>query len=278
MTSPPNSARVNAPQSLESLWDRGTTCPFDEIIDVRSPSEYADDHLPASINLPVLSDAERVEVGTLYRHQGAFVAAKIGAAYVSANIGKHLRAHFFGKGKEYKPLFYCWRGGQRSSSIAHVLASIGWRVAVLKGGYKTHRSHVRRELGSLPQRFQYRVVSGMAGVGKTRLLLALAVRGAQVLDLENLAGHRGSVLGGSGKQPTQKRFDSMLLAAFDRFDTGLPIWVEAESNRIGDVYLPSTLSAMMRSSGGIEIRMPVEDRVRHLLAEYSDLTSGAAAL
>jgi len=264
---------LNAPQTIAALWGRGAPCPFDEVIDVRSPGEFAEDRIPGSVNLPVLDDAERAEVGTIYRERGPFVARKLGAEYISANIAGHLREHFAEKGKDYKPLVYCWRGGQRSASIAHVLAQIGWRVAVLAGGYRTYREHVRRELEVVPPQFDYRIVAGATGTGKTRLLHALAARGAQVLDLERLARHRGSVLGEGGPQPSQKSFDSQLLAAFDPFIPNAPVWVEAESNRIGNVYLPSALWAKMRAADGIEVRMPVEERVRNLLAEYANLVA-----
>ncbi len=262
---------VNLPQSAETLWERGTPCPYDEVIDVRAPVEYEEDHLPGAVNLPVLNDDERAEVGTLYRQEGSFRAGKVGAAYVSVNIARHLREHFAGKARDYKPLLYCWRGGQRSSSIAHVLAQVGWRVTVLKGGYKNYRGHVRRELEAVPAEFDYRIIAGATGTGKTRLLHALAARGAQVLDLEGLARHRGSVLGGGEVQPTQKYFDSLLLAEFDRLVPGTPVWVEAESNRIGNVYLPSVLWAKMQASGGIEVQVPTAGRIQHLVAEYANL-------
>jgi tRNA 2-selenouridine synthase len=262
---------TNTPQWTDTLWGRGAACPFDDVIDVRSPGEYAEDHHPAAVNLPVLDDAERATVGTIYRQDGPFLARKVGAAHVSVNIAGHLRGHFADKGKDYRPLVYCWRGGQRSASLAVVLAHVGWRVTVLRGGYKTYRGHVRRELDAVPPLFAYRVIAGATGTGKTRLLHALAARGAQVLDLEGLARHRGSVLGGGGPQPSQKFFDSLLVAAFDRFDPAAPVWVEAESNRIGDVYLPTALWAMMRAADGVEVRVPVEGRVGHLLEEYRPL-------
>jgi tRNA 2-selenouridine synthase len=269
--SPADSA--NTPQTTDRLWGRGTPCPFDEVIDVRSPGEYTEDHVPGSVNLPVLSDAERAEAGTIYREAGAFTARKVGAAHVSANVARHLREHFAAKGKDYRPLVYCWRGGQRSASLAVVLAQVGWRVTVLRGGYKTYRAHVRRELDALPPLFPFRVIAGATGVGKTQLLHALAARGAQVLDLEGLARHRGSVLGGGDPQPPQKLFDSRLLAAFDRLTPDAPVWVEAESNRIGDVYLPPVLWAAMQAAEGVEVRLPIEGRVRHLLAEYANLVA-----
>jgi tRNA 2-selenouridine synthase len=262
-------AVTNIPLSTEVLWNRGSPCPYDDVIDVRSPGEFAEDRIPGSINLPVLGDAERAEVGTLYRVSGAFAARKLGASYVSANIGRHLRDYFANKERDYRPLIYCWRGGQRSASLATVLAHVGWRVTVLRGGYKTYRAHVRRELDRLPAIFDFRLVAGATGTGKTRLLHALAGRGAQVLDLEGLARHRGSVLGADGPQPSQKYFDSLLLAALECFTPTAPVWVEAESNRIGNLYLPPALWNAMRSADGIELRVPIEARVRHLLAEYA---------
>jgi len=264
---------ANTPQTTDLLWGRGTPCPFDEVVDVRSPGEYADDHIPGAINLPVLRDAERVEVGTIFRERGAFPARKVGAAYVSANIAQHLGEHFAAKAKDYRPLVYCWRGGQRSASLATVLAQVGWRVTVLQGGYKTYRAHVRRELDALPPLFAVRILAGATGVGKTRLLHALAARGAQILDLEGLARHRGSILGGGDPQPSQKSFDSHLLAALDRLTSDAPVWVEAESNRIGDVYLPPALWTTMQAAEGVEVRLAIEGRVRHLLTEYANLVA-----
>jgi tRNA 2-selenouridine synthase len=241
------------------------------VIDVRSPCEYAEDRIPGAVNLPVLSDAERAVVGTIYREQGGFPARKVGAADASSNIAGHLREHFAAKGKDYRPFLYCWRGGQRSAAFATVLAQVGWRVTVLTGGYKTYRAHVRRELEAQPPRFALRIISGATGTAKSRLLRALAARGAQVLDLEALARHRGSVLGTFGPQPTQKLFESLLLAALERLNLEKPVWVEAESNRIGDIFLPPPLWAKMGAADGVEVRMPPEERVRYLLEDYAEL-------
>ncbi len=253
-------------------------CPYDDVIDVRSPVEYAEDHVPGAVNLPVLSDAERVEVGTIYRMDGAFAARKLGAAYVSANIGRHLRDYFALKPKDYKPLIYCWRGGQRSASLAIVLAQVGWRVTVLRGGYKTYREHVRRELDLLPKQFTYRLIAGATGTGKTRLLHALARQGAQTLDLEALARHRGSLLGDDGPQPSQKFFESQLLAELERYDSDRAVWVEAESNRIGNLHLPASLWQTMRRAEGVELRVPINERVRHLLADYAHFVTDSGPL
>jgi tRNA 2-selenouridine synthase len=277
MSVPPPPA-LNTPEYTGALWGRGEPCPYDEVIDVRSPGEFAEDHIPGAVNLPVLSDEQRAVVGTIYHQQGGFPARKLGAADVSINIAHHLRHHFADKGKDYRPFLYCWRGGQRSASMATVLAQVGWRVTVLLGGYRTYRAHVRSELMNRPPLFEFRIVAGPTGSGKTSLLRALAAQGAQVLDLEGLANHRGSVLGAVGPQPPQKLFDSLLLAALDRLDPARPVWVEAESNRVGNVFLPEVLWERMRGADGVELVVPLAERVRHLLHEYAPLLGRAEEL
>jgi tRNA 2-selenouridine synthase len=269
---------VNVPQYTDALWGRGAPCPYDEVIDVRSPGEFAEDHIPGAVNLPVLSDTERAVVGTIYCQQGGFPARKVGAAHVSVNIARHLREHLADKPKDYSPFIYCWRGGQRSASMATVLAQVGWRVTVLRGGYKTYRAHVRRELDALPPLFAFRIVAGSTGSGKTRLLQALAARGAQVLDLEALANHRGSALGAVGPQPSQKLFESRLLAALETLNPAQPVWVESESNRVGDRFLPPALWAKMQSADGVELAAPAAERVRALLEDYAPLLADPAQL
>ncbi len=259
---------TNTPMILDRFWDRRAQGPFDDVIDVRSPGEFAEDHAPGAINLPVLSDGERAEVGTLYRHGGTFAARRLGAGLVARNIGLHLATHFADRPRDYRPLVYCWRGGQRSASFATVLAAVGWRVTVLKGGYKTYRAHVLSELDAQSPRFRYRLLAGLTGTAKTRLLHRLAARGTQILDLEELAGHRGSVLGAVGPQPSQKAFDSRLLAALFQLDPSSPVWLEAESHRIGNLYISKSLWAAMKVSGGVEVGMPFAERVEHLLNEY----------
>jgi len=216
---------------------------YSEIIDVRSPAEYAEDHWPGAINLPVLDDAERAEVGTLYKQVDPFTARKRGASLVAQNIARHLQTHFADKDRDYHPLIYCWRGGQRSASLALVLSQVGWQVTVLQGGYKTYRAWVRRQLQTLPQQFTYRVLCGPTGSGKTLLLHYLHQQGAQVLDLEELACHRGSLLGAEwGRpQPSQKSFESQLVQVFLKWDPAKPVWVEAESAKVGQLHLPPAL-------------------------------------
>ncbi|MEO8892941.1 MAG: tRNA 2-selenouridine(34) synthase MnmH [Coleofasciculaceae cyanobacterium] len=263
-----------APNHTEQPWKET----YSEIIDVRSESEFAEDHIPCAINLPVLNDVERAKVGTLYKQVCPFDARKVGAALVAQNIAKHLNTHFAQKDKDYQPLLYCWRGGQRSNSMALVLNQIGWQVTILDGGYKTYRTHVRDRLQELPQHFNYQVLSGMTGSGKTHILQQLAQRGLQVLDLEALANHRGSLLGQEwdGKlspQPSQKLFETLLLQALQAFDTNKPVWVEAESNKIGQVYLPSALWQQMKQAKCVEIQLPMAVRINWLLQEYPHLTT-----
>lgn len=251
---------------------------YSEIIDVRSPSEFAEDHMPRAINLPVLDDAERALVGTIYKQVCPFTARKTGAALVAKNISQHLIEHFDSKEKDYRPLVYCWRGGQRSNSMALVLTQIGWQVTVLQGGYKTYRTYVRDQLQQLPEQFTYKLLCGLTGSGKTYILRQLPQRGAQVLDLEGLANHRGSLLGEEweGKpapQPLQKYFESLLLQQLQSFDASQPVWVESESNKIGRVYLPQSLWERMKQANCIEIQLPVAARVQFLLQEYPHLVT-----
>ena len=202
---------VQPPQTLPRYFtpDRPR---FDVVIDVRSPAEFADDHIPGAINLPVLSDDERARVGTIYKQVNPFAARKVGAALVSRNIARHLDEHFADKPKEYRPLVYCWRGGQRSGSLAIILCQIGFRTTVLNGGYKTYRREVMDGLREVAGQLTCRVLAGRTGSGKTRVLWELAALGGQVLDLEALAVHRGSLLGSEpgSPQPPQRLFESML--------------------------------------------------------------------
>jgi tRNA 2-selenouridine synthase len=251
------------PQVTDQFWDQT----YSDIIDVRSPSEFAHDHIPESINLPVLNDQQRAQVGTIYKQESPFKARKLGAAWVAQNIAMHLQQHFTDQPKEYHPLVYCWRGGQRSGSMALVLTQIGWRVTLLKGGYQTYRAWVRSQLETLPHQFEYRILAGLTGSAKTYILQNLS---AQALDLEGLANHRGSLLGAlfDSPQPTQKGFESRLLAAFRTLDPSQPVWLEAESSKIGQVYLPQALWKKMQASTGVELQVAMRDRVNYLLSEY----------
>ncbi|HEY0335828.1 MAG TPA: tRNA 2-selenouridine(34) synthase MnmH [Burkholderiales bacterium] len=244
---------------------------FDEVIDVRSEGEFDEDHIPGALNCPVLDNSERALVGTIYKQTSSFDAKKTGAALVSANIARHLRERFSDRAREWRPLVYCWRGGGRSDAFAHVLAQIGWRVGRLEGGYKAYRRSVVAELETLPQRFDWRVVCGMTGTGKSRTLRALDAAGAQVLDLEALAAHRGSVLGNmpDEPQPTQKMFDSLVWSELTRLDPARPVFVEAESKKIGRLRVADALIEAMWTSDCLVLDARVPVRVALLKAEYA---------
>lgn len=244
---------------------------FDQIVDVRSPAEFAEDHIPGAINCPVLDDAQRAEVGTLYKQVSPFAARRVGAAYAAAAIGRHIGEHFLDRPKHWRPLIVCWRGGQRSAAMTTVLRAVGWDACQLEGGYQVYRRRVLTELMALPARLRWRVIVGPTGSGKTRLLAALTRLGGQVLDLEELAGHRGSVLGALPElaQPGQKRFETLLWQALRGFSGEVPVWVEAESRRIGRLYLPNAVLAAIREAEPFVVEAPLAARTRFLLDEYA---------
>jgi tRNA 2-selenouridine synthase len=253
---------------------------FDSIIDVRSPAEFALDHIPGAINCPVLNDAQRVTVGTLYKQQSPFEARKLGAAIVARNIGHHLEQHFQTMPKQWKPLIYCWRGGNRSGSMALIFAKVGWPVVQLDGGYKAYRHSVMHVLEHLPLSLQFRVICGTTGSGKSRLLQYLEQSGAQVLDLEQLAAHRGSVLGSLplNPQPSQKMFETRLWQTLRRFTSDRVVYVESESKKIGDLRVPAALMDRIRSAQCVQVQLPTNDRVKLLIEDYPHLVSDTELL
>ena len=263
---------------LSSLSDL-KTLGFDDIIDVRAPSEFAEDHVPGAINLPVLSDAERAQVGTIYVQQDSFLARKIGAAMVSRNAAAHLEGPLADREGGWRPLVYCWRGGQRSGSFASILSQIGWRVELVDGGYKSYRKLVVAALYETPISLQIILLDGGTGSGKTALLQALRGQGAQVLDLEGMAEHRGSLLGGfSGGQPSQKMFESRLAGALSALDPTQPVYVEAESNKIGNLLIPPSLWAAMQTAPALKISAPLQVRAAFTVSHYADLTQDLTEL
>ena len=253
---------------------------FDTLVDTRSPAEFAEDHIPGAVNCPVLDNDERARVGTIYKQASPFEAKRIGAALVARNVAFHLENAFKDKNKAWKPLVYCWRGGKRSGAMAHILRDVGWEAGTLEGGYKAYRRWVVEQLQRAPYGLRFRVVCGPTGSGKSRLLAALARHGAQVLDLEGLAQHRGSVLGGlpGAPQPTQKMFESRLLQALSRLDPARPVYVEGESKKIGEVPVPDALMARMRASPCLVLETDLATRVTLLLDEYRHFTADRAAL
>ncbi len=258
------------PSRLED-W-RNSGC--DDIVDVRSPAEYALDHIPGAINLPLLDDRQRAEVGTLYRQSPR--AARIrGGGMALISIARHLEQGLADRDGSWKPLLYCWRGGQRSEAFALTLRQLGWNARILAGGYRAYRRRVVQELTQLPEKFRLLVVAGRTGNGKSAILQKLAERGQQVLDLEGLANHRGSLLGSlpDRPQPSQKAFETLIHVHLDALDSRRPLFIESESNRIGNLYIPPALWRRLRRAEEIRINSPVAARAAFLCREYQHLTA-----
>jgi tRNA 2-selenouridine synthase len=264
---------ISAPEALQRLDS------FSAVLDARSESEFALDHLPGAVNWPSLNDAERVSVGTEYKQVSPFAAKKRGAALVARNVAAHIERHVLELPRDWSPLVYCWRGGQRSNALGLVLSQIGFRIHLLEGGYQAFRRAVVAALEALPATFSLVVVCGTTGSGKSLLLRALAERGEQVLDLETLANHRGSVLGlvPGETQPSQKAFDTAVWNALRRLDPARPVFVESESAKVGDLRVAPVLVERMRASPCVWLDLPIDARVALLMREYAFFVRDVAA-
>ncbi|MDJ0627008.1 MAG: tRNA 2-selenouridine(34) synthase MnmH [Rhodobacter sp.] len=266
------------PRRFSSLSDFYDT-PYDTVIDVRSPAEYAEDHVPGAVSLPVLSNEERARVGTIYTQDSPFKARKIGAALVARNAAAHIEGPLAGFDGGWQPLVYCWRGGQRSASFAAILAQIGWRAETVEGGYRSYRRLVVTAMHETALPHPVVMLDGNTGTAKTELLGLLAVRGVQTVDLEGLAAHRGSLFGGlAGGQPSQKAFEGALARAFAGLDPARPVVLEAESSKVGDLLVPPAVWAAMREAPRIRISAPLPARARYLAAAYADVTADPVLL
>jgi tRNA 2-selenouridine synthase len=262
---------ISAQDALERMAiPLGAAGGFSTIIDARSEAEYALDHLPGAVNWPSLNNEERIFVGTMYKQVGAFEAQKHGAALVAANIARHIQRDVLDLPKNWQPLIYCWRGGKRSGSLSLVLGQIGFKVNLIEGGYKAFRAAMVEDIPKRVAPLQFKVISGPTGSGKTRLLYALAAEGAQVLDLEDLACHRSSVLGHipGQPQPSQKRFDTLVWQALRSFDPARPVFVESESRKVGNLSIPESLMLAMRDSPCFELQLSLDERVALLMEDY----------
>jgi tRNA 2-selenouridine synthase len=255
--------------SLSDLAAHG----FDDIIDARAPAEYAEDHLPGAISLPVLDDVERAHVGTIYKQVNPFTARKLGAALVARNVAGHLQGPLADKPGGWRPLVYCWRGGQRSGSFALILSQVGWRVETIAGGYKAWRALVVKALYDTPFPCRVVVLDGNTGSAKTEVLNMLPARGVQVIDLEGLANHRGSLFGAMGGQPSQKAFDCALAMAISRLDPVQPVVIEAESSKVGNLSLPPEIWKAMRAAPRLAISAPRAARAEYLVRAYADIVA-----
>lgn len=247
---------------------------FDTLIDVRSPAEFAEDHIPGAINQPALSNEERAIVGTIYKQESPFRARKIGAAMVARNVAAHLDGPLADKDGGWRPLVYCWRGGQRSGSFASIISQIGWRAETIAGGYQAYRRKVVAMLHDQPLPFKAVLIDGYTGTGKTELLQHLQGLGCQTLDLEGLANHRGSLFGGHPDgQPSQKGFETNLIVRLSGFDPAKPVILEAESSKIGDLIVPPSLWAIMVAAPKIVIDAPAAQRADYLTRRYGALSA-----
>lgn len=239
------------------------------VIDARSPHEYAQDHIPGAVNLPVVDDVEYAEVGTTHRSD-QHAAYLIGVEYSLRNIAAHIKPLISNYTPQDRFMVYCFRGGKRSRLWADNLRTIGFEVDVLAGGWKNYRRWVRAGLEALPRALSFQVLCGPTGCGKTRLLGELERQGHQVLELEGLARHRGSLLGDlpGQPQPTQKYFDTMLLETMRRFDVGRTVWLEAESKKVGNLQLPDALHTAMHSAPVVNLVAPMSERVKLWREDY----------
>ena len=248
-------------------WENKT---FDTIIDVRSPLEYEEDHIIGSINCPVLDDQERIIVGTIYKRESTFKAKIIGSSLTARNIAKHIEEKFINQQGSWQPLVYCWRGGQRSKAFSIILSEVGWRTCQLEGGYKKYRNEVINFLNRIGSKLKIILISGKTGSAKTKILQNIKLQGGQILDLENLANHKGSLLGKIPglKQPSQKLFESKLYHQIKQLDLRKNVYIEAESSKIGNIHIPKTIWAKMIVSPRIEIEADLELRSSFLLKDY----------
>lgn len=255
---------------LDPEVERIDAAEWDIVCDARSPSEFAEDRVPGATSTPVLSDEERAEVGTLYKLD-AFAAKKLGSALVAANLAGIIRREFLQREKKERVLVYCWRGGDRSLSLAHTLSRIGFEVATIDRGYKGYRAQVSRRVEELG-RFGVHIVAGRTGSAKGKLLEELERHGGQVIDLERCADHKGSILGEelhtNFTQPTQKMFESRIAHVARNFDPARPIFVEGESSLIGKCLIPQSLWARMKVADVTEVRLPMPERVKWLRSQY----------
>lgn len=252
---------------------------FDSIIDVRSPLEFAEDHIPGAINLPAFSDEERARVGTIYVQQSPFLARKVGAAILARNVAHHLETALAAKEGGWRPMVYCWRGGQRSGGVETILSQIGWRAARIEGGYQSYRRMVVKLLYETDVAHRFVLIDGNTGTGKTAILQEIASQGGQMLDLEGLAEHRGSLLGGMiGDQPSQKMFESRLAGALTALDPARPVFVEAESSKIGARLIPARVWKAMQAAQRVQIEVPLAARAAFLVDQYQDVWRDSAVL
>ena len=245
------------------------------ILDVRSPGEFNHAHIPNANNLALFTDEERKIVGTAYKQQSRQMAIKLGLDFFGVKMRKLVEEveglNLF-KQDESSPkkiLIHCWRGGMRSAAVAWLFDLYGYKVYTLAGGYKAYRSWV---LEQFTKTFPFKIIGGYTGSGKTNLLKALQQNGETIIDLEALANHKGSAFGNIGMpaQPSQEMFENLLATALKASAEATHIWIENESQRIGNVNIPSILSKQLQNKEVIFLDIPFEERLKLILFEYGD--------
>ena len=246
------------------------------LLDVRSPSEFAKGHWPGAINVPLFNDEERAAVGTAYKQQGRRPAIHLGLEITGPKLSG-LARQLEALREQGHPRIYCWRGGMRSASMAWLAEQIELKPTLLQGGYKSYRQWAQSRF---EQAWPLRVMGGRTGTGKTDLLLAMAARGAAVVDLEGLAHHRGSSFGGLGlpEQPSTEHYENKLAEALDQHQRqqAREIWLEAESIQVGCCRIPKALFDQMKDAPVLEIQRDLNERVEQLVQVYGH--QGGAAL
>ncbi|KAF0202807.1 MAG: tRNA 2-selenouridine [Bacteroidetes bacterium] len=239
------------------------------LIDVRSPSEFAQGHISGAVNIPLFSDTERAEIGTLYKNAGKEAALFLGLDRVGPNMSGFVKKlNAISRGKTREVVVYCWRGGMRSASMAWLFSTAGFQVHLIEGGYKNLRTYIRAESGKNTPMI---VLGGMTGSGKTEILHELKKRGEQIIDLEDIAHNKGSVFGYLGQlpQPTNEQFENNLFAEWIKLDHTKRIWIEDESRSVGAVGLPAPFFDHMKKQPLILLNVTIEKRVERLVNEYA---------
>ncbi len=236
------------------------------ILDVRSPLEFESGHIPGAINLPLFTNEERADIGTIYKKSGKDAAVAKGMIYVTPKLAGFVEVAQKNS-HDGQILVHCWRGGMRSGSMSQLFEDAGLKSAILTGGYKAFRNHV---LESFSEKFDFRVIGGETGSGKTEILHAIGKTGEQILDLEAIAHHRGSSFGAIGQlpQPTSEQFENNLFDALKKLDSSKRIWVEDESQSIGRVFIPNVLFALKINAPCYRVKVPFEIRVQRLVKDY----------